>query len=312
MSNQPLVSIALCTYNGERYLKEQLDSIFAQTYPNLQVVAVDDASTDSTYDILKTYSGNYPQLQIYSNQTNLGFVKNFEKAISLCTGELIALSDQDDIWHPEKIALQVAAIKDNMFIYHDSEFVHEDGSPMNKRMTDVLNFYRGDHPEVFLFFNCVSGHSILMRRQLLEYALPLEAGYFHDWWLAYVAANLGTIDFIPQALVKYRQHDKSDTNILRLDRKTDKYKVSSVQNIERTRKWLARCASFEYNKDPKVIQSIYHAYIKRASTYLSFDLSALLFKKRKYIFYVQKKSALSKLNFIYKQIWGSKVKTLFK
>jgi glycosyltransferase involved in cell wall biosynthesis len=308
MNSQPLISIAACTYNGQEYLVEQLDSLVAQTYPYIEIVVVDDASTDETYSILENYAARYPQFKIYRNQHNVGFTENFERAVSLCTGEFIALCDQDDIWLPHKIALQVKAIGNNEIIYHDSEFVHSDGTTMGRKMSDVVNLYRGGEPEVFLFFNCVSGHSILLHRRLLTYALPLPAGYFHDWWLAYVATNTGTIDFIPECLVRYRQHDKSDTNILRLKRNTDKYNFPSVQKIERTKAWLKLCAEFKLNKDPLFVQKVYQAYQRRSVSYVTLSLPAILLKKWRLIFYIQRKSTLSKLNFIYKQMWGSKIK----
>jgi len=213
MESLPLVSIALCTYNGEKFLAAQLDTLIAQTYKNLEVIAVDDCSTDGTYEILKAYAAKYPWFHIYRNAQNLRFLKNFEVAVSYCNGELIALCDQDDLWLPEKIKMQVNAIGDNMFIYHDSEFINEDGSPANKKISDIVNFYRGDSPEVFLFLNCVSGHSMLMKKELLAHAGSFE-GYYHDWWLAYVATNVGRIDFLPECLVKYRQHSTSDTDML--------------------------------------------------------------------------------------------------
>lgn len=308
---QPSVSIALCTYNGVKFLKEQLDSLIAQTYANLEIIVVDDCSTDKTFEILTGYAARYPQFKIYQNEANLGFTANFEKAVKLCTGELIALCDQDDIWLPQKIGLQVNAIDDNMFVYHDSEFVHEDGSSMGKKMSDIMNLYRGDEPEAFLFFNCVSGHSILMKRELLDDALPLKKGFFHDWWLAYVATNVGKIDFIDQCLVKYRQHDKSDTNILKLKRTKNEYRFDSIQKIEREYKWLQYCASFKKNKRPKVVHAIYKAFEKRLNNYVSTDLSRLLFKYRKAIFFTRKKSRLSKLNYIFGRIWGVKTKRHF-
>lgn len=308
---QPLVSIALCTYNGARFLKEQLDSLIAQTYANLEIIMVDDCSTDETYSILTDYAAKHPQFKIFKNKQNLGFTGNFEKAVKLCAGELIALCDQDDIWLPQKIELQVNAINGNMFVYHDSEFVHEDGSSMGKKMSDIMNLYRGEEPEAFLFFNSVSGHSILMKRELLDDALPLKKGFFHDWWLAYVATNVGKIDFIDQCMVKYRQHDKSDTNILKLKRTKNEYRFDSIQKMEREYKWLQYCASFKKNKRPQVVEAIYRAFEKRLNNYVSTDLSRLLFKYRKAIFYTRKKSSLSKLNYIFGRIWGVKTKRHF-
>jgi glycosyltransferase involved in cell wall biosynthesis len=311
MEQAPLVSIALCTYNGAKYLAGQLDTLVNQTYKAIEIVVVDDCSTDATVQVLSDYAASYPQITVYKNESNLGFTGNFEKAVKLCKGEYIALCDQDDLWDLQKIELQVEAIKDNVFIYHDSEFIHEDGSAMNKKVSDIMNLYRGGEPEVFLFFNCVSGHSILMKKELLAEALPLKQGYFHDWWLAYVATNVGTIDFIPQCLVKYRQHDSSDTNILRQQRKNDKHKLSSVQKIGRIEQWLAYCSAFPKNKDQQLIDQFYRAYKKRVGGYLSFELSALLFKYRKTIFYIRKKSKLNRLNYIYSQVWGVKTKKIF-
>ena len=306
MKHSPLVSIALCTYNGVDYLAEQLDTLVAQSYLHIEIVVVDDCSTDETFVILTDYASKYPQFKLYQNEKNIGFTENFEKAAKLCNGELIALCDQDDLWHPQKIELQVNAIANNVFIYHDSEFVHEDGSSMDKKMSDLLNLYRGADPLAFLFFNCVSGHSILMKKSLLDLALPLKKDYFHDWWLAYVATNIGTIDFIPKCLVKYRQHDKSETNILKLDREKDKYKMSSIENFERTLAWLQYCKSFNGNRDHDLISKFYNAFKKRSDTFLSFEFSTLLLKYWHAIFYMRKKTTLSKLNFVRKQTRGLK------
>lgn len=311
MDQAPLVSIALCTYNGAAFLRQQLDTLVAQTYKNIELVVVDDCSVDDTVSILNAYASQYSFFNLHQNEKNLGFTANFEKAVKLCSGDLIALCDQDDLWHPQKIELQVQAIKDNIFVYHDSEFISEDGSLMNRKMSDLMNFYRGDEPEVFLFFNCVSGHAILMKRELLDAAFPLRSGFFHDWWLAYVATNIGKIDYIPQCLVQYRQHDKSDTNILRRERKKDSYRFSSVEKVERTYRWLAHCASFKLNKHPEIIDEIYAAYRRRMKNYLSPSLSFVLYKYRRLLFFIRKKSRLSNFNFIFSQVWGLKIKTIF-
>jgi len=122
MSVEPLVSIALCTYNGDTYISSQLDTIINQTYGNIEIIVVDDGSTDNTLPILKHYEET-GKIKLYRNNTNLGFIKNFEKAISLCTGDYIALSDQDDLWELNKIELLVNTIGENMLIFSDSEFI---------------------------------------------------------------------------------------------------------------------------------------------------------------------------------------------
>jgi glycosyltransferase involved in cell wall biosynthesis len=302
-----LVSIALCTYNGEKYLPAQLDTLVAQTYPNIEIIVVDDCSTDNTYHILEEYSKKHPHIKIRKNAQNLGYVKNFGTALKLCTGSLVALCDQDDIWDARKIELQVNAIGNNILVYHDSEFIHENGDSMNKKMSDVMNLYSGTDPAVFLFFNCISGHTILMKRELMDYALPFKESYFHDWWLAYVAANMGSIKCIPQCLVKYRQHNNNDTDVLR--RKQIK-KQSSVDKLMRIHQWLKYCAEYPHNKYPAVVNAFYEAFTIRINTYVSFKLSALLFKYRSSIFAIRKKSKINMLNYIYQQIWGAKIKGL--
>ena len=104
-----MISIALPTYNGEKYIREQLDSIYNQTLVPDEVVVVDDCSTDNTVNILEEYSQRYG-LKYFVNDSNIGYNKNFEKAIRLCAGDYIALSDQDDVWFPTKIQVSYDAI----------------------------------------------------------------------------------------------------------------------------------------------------------------------------------------------------------
>ena len=100
------ISVALCTYNGEKFLKKQIDSILSQTIKVDEIVVCDDRSQDGTHDILNGYQSQYPDVfRVFINDENLRSVKNFEKAISKCTGDLIFLSDQDDIWIPEKVEI---------------------------------------------------------------------------------------------------------------------------------------------------------------------------------------------------------------
>lgn len=304
MEESLLVSIAMCTFNGEKYLKEQLDTLICQTYANIEIVIVDDCSTDDTFSIIKSYSKQYPHFRIYQNEQNLGYTDNFERAIKLCNGEYIALCDQDDLWHPDKIKLQVEGIKDNMLIYHDSEFISSAGKGLGKKMSDIMNFYRGGQPLAFLFFNCVSGHTVLMKRALLADALPLKKDYFHDWWLSYVATNVGTIDFIPLCLVKYRQHGSNETDILMSKKNAVKSGNYIFQRFNRTLKWLNHCSALQSNKDRSLIENFHKAYKNRLNQFVCFDMMFLFLHYWHAIFFVRKKSTFSKLNYIRKQVFG--------
>lgn len=202
----PLVSVVLCTYNGSRFLAGQLDSLLAQTWPHLEVVAVDDASTDDSAAILRSYANRDPRIRVAVNATNLGFARNFAQALPLSRGNFIAPCDQDDLWHPDKIAMLVAAVAGRSLAYCDSELIDASGSSLEQRLSQVVPMRDLDDPLPFAFGNCVSGHAMLFERALLEHALPVPEVFFHDWWLAAVAAAGRGIAFCDRVLVQYRQH----------------------------------------------------------------------------------------------------------
>jgi glycosyltransferase involved in cell wall biosynthesis len=307
MTEKALVSIALCTYNGEKYLREQVDTLVNQSYPNLEIVVVDDSSTDSTCEIVRSYQQNFPFVKLYQNEDNLGYVKNFEKAISLCQGEFIALSDQDDIWDLNKIQLLVDNIGDNLLIYHDSEFVDEERNSLNRKMSDVREFYSGRDSRVFLLENCVSGHAMLFRKKLAQDAVPFNKNIFHDWWLSYVATCNGGITFSNKCLVKYRQHNNANTNILRQDRGV----IKKSKAIIRLEKDIYRIEYFETHTK-NVFSTFNQKFIallkSRLNTFLSPTLLCFVLKHKAELLFIQKKSTISKLNYCLKFLWGLNLK----
>jgi glycosyltransferase involved in cell wall biosynthesis len=312
MNHKALVSIALCTYNGEAYLREQLDSIVNQSYSPIELIAVDDCSSDNTLSILKEYAAKYPFIKVSVNPENLGYIKNFEKALQLCSGDFIALSDQDDIWDLQKIEKQVKAISNNLLVYHNSEFIDQNGRSLHRKMSDIMNLYRGDQPEAFLFFNCISGHSVLMRKELRDELLPFPNAYFHDWWMGYVATNLGSIDFIDETLVKYRQHQKADTNILKRKRdNTLRNPLSAAMIYERKMLWIKSCVDYPKNKNPEFLKNLYAEFKKNREEYISFGLAKLIYKNRNVLFSINKKNVISKINFTLKELWGGKIRRIF-
>jgi glycosyltransferase involved in cell wall biosynthesis len=307
----PLVSIALCTYNGAKYLRQQMDTLVAQTYSNLEIIAVDDGSSDETVSILEEYTERYKNISIHINETNLGYIRNFEKAIGLCKGEYIALCDQDDIWDPKKISLMMEHIGNHMLIYHDSAFIDDDGNSLNRKLSDIRNCYSGADPRVFLFENCVSGHAMLFRKELMNYADGFKLKIIHDWWLAYAATNVGSIFFLDQALVQYRQHRTTSTDILRQKKHLIKYE-GSIEKLEKQLIILRLFSSYPFNKCSDFNNSILRLMERRIHAWFSFSLFWLMFKNRKVLLYIQRKSALSKFNFILKFMWGYKIKRLFQ
>lgn len=202
----PLVSIVLATYNGGTYLREQLDSVLAQTYPNLEIVVTDDGSTDDTIPILEEYATRFSRIRLLPVGPNVGYVKNFERGCGAANGDFIALCDQDDWWHPQKIEKLVAAIGDASIVYADSELCDErlqsTGVFLSHRV-NCLNFSNGLQQAVFCR---IYGHTMLMPTEFVRKAVPFLSAIPHDWWLSFVAALEGGIVYHPEALSKYRQH----------------------------------------------------------------------------------------------------------
>ncbi len=214
MSREKLVSIALPVYNGEKYIREQLDSIYNQTYKNIEVVVSDDCSTDGTVKILEEYSQKYG-LKYCVNEKNLGLNKNYVQAASLASGEYIAFSDCDDIWLPEKIEILMEELGDFTMVHSDSKFLKngEIISESMKRTKGQIN-YCLDSGKWVHYVNFVTGHSILFKRELLEKALPIPKllpGEYIDHWLPIVAARMNGLKYVDIPLVLYRLHDTNIT-----------------------------------------------------------------------------------------------------
>lgn len=305
---QPLVSIAVCTYNGQRFLVEQLDSLIGQSHSNTEIIVVDDCSKDNTLAILRQYEERHANFKVYQNDQNLGYIKNFEKAISLCNGDYIALCDQDDIWDLNKIELQLATIGDSALTYHDSEFVDDRGHSLGKKKSDLLNMYEGDSNVPFLFFNCISGHACLFNRKLVPYCLPFPTEIFHDRWLAFTSINNGGIIYLNKTLVKYRQHENTDTNILKLKKKDRKPPVSGHDKMMKILNELSRFGDYPYLKQPHKIRQLHHAYLAWVNSYFCWSLPAFMISNYRLLFFIPKKGILSNLNFIIKHFFGGKFK----
>src|SRR5687767_14186749 len=127
---KPLVSVVLCTWNGDRFLKEQVDSILSQTYENFELVISDDASTDGTKEILKAYEA-HPKTKIFYQENNIGLIKNFAFATEKSKGNFIAYSDQDDVWLKNKLEKLVSSIGDSALVYSDSLLTDENGKSLD-------------------------------------------------------------------------------------------------------------------------------------------------------------------------------------
>ena len=214
------LSIALCTYNGALYLKEQLQSIGAQTCKPDELVILDDGSTDGTPQLIDEFASTAAFPVRWSiNESNLGAVKNFEKAISLCHGDLIVLCDQDDVWYADKletIARLMLSRPEVSLVFSDAELVDENLQPLEETIFQRLRFNgrkqklvkSGRALEILLREPLVCGATMAFRANLRELLLPIPAGgaLIHDGWIALLTAAVVEIDFINRPLIRYRQH----------------------------------------------------------------------------------------------------------
>jgi glycosyltransferase involved in cell wall biosynthesis len=214
------LSVALCTFNGERYLLEQLESIERQTRLPDEIVVCDDGSEDDTAAIIGRFTSRARvKVSLCVNPTRLGVTQNFARAFSLCQGDLLVPCDQDDVWEPQKLAVLEAAFRDDpqlLLAFHDLALITPEGKFSGDTQWQRLHFGPGQQGEVnageaferLLRFNVVTGAAMAFRASLLNLALPVPEWFVHDEWLGLVAAGTGRVRCIDQPLVRYRQHDK--------------------------------------------------------------------------------------------------------
>ena len=212
------ISVALCTYNGEKFLAEQLKSIARQSRAPNELVVCDDGSSDLTLEILENFAeaSRFP-VRIFCNEKNLGSTKNFEKAISLCNGGIIALSDQDDVWLPEKLELIETEFLNNPHVhavFTDARVVDASLQPLGFSLWKSINFdpplqkafSQGQGLSILTKGNVVTGATMAFRSVYRDLILPIPKIWVHDAWIAILLAAVAEISFIPGKLTLYRQH----------------------------------------------------------------------------------------------------------
>lgn len=214
-----MISVAMATYNGEKYIKEQLQSIINQTYKNIEIVICDDCSTDSTCKIIREYQSEYDYIRLYENKTNLGFKRNFENVISKCNGEYIALCDQDDIWINNHLEKLLSIIGSSDIACGNALLVDSDNNSLDCDLATQNNFdYIPANKEkllyrVLLSSNPFQGASMLIRKSFFEIALPIPDNIrYHDVWFATLASIFGKLNYCSDIITRYRQHFGTVTN----------------------------------------------------------------------------------------------------
>lgn len=234
------IDILLATYNGEKYLKEQIDSILNQTYKNIKLIVSDDGSNDNTIEILKEYEKKDERIELYFQERNLGVVKNIEFLLSKVQSPFFMLADQDDYWMKEKVEKSLEKIKESGtdLVFGDLEVVDEKLETIYPSFNDYMLLtrkikkYIGDYKINYLY-NCVTGCTVLAKKEIIEYILPLPSTskhLIHDYWIGLMVALNGKISYMPEKYIKYRQHGNNQVGTKKISH--------GFTNFEQVREWF--------------------------------------------------------------------------
>ena len=197
-----MISVCIATYNGASYIEEQLKSILSQLGKDDEVIVSDDGSTDRTLALIEGFQD--PRIAVFHNEQH-GFVHNFEHAISQAKGDYIFLSDQDDIWFPNKVERCLACLQDHLAVNHNS-LITDNGGRVTGEDFFSMHHSKGGFWQT-LWRNSYSGCCMAFRKELLQYALPFPKGIAsHDIWLGLIAEKKGKTCFLDEPLVYYRRH----------------------------------------------------------------------------------------------------------
>ena len=300
------VDILLATYNGEKYLKEQIESILTQTYSNFRLLISDDCSTDGTWSILNHYAGLDNRVIIHRNERNIGIVENYEFLLRQVQSEFFMYSDQDDVWRINKIEKCINKIKqDNAGIIHtDLEVVDEYLNPIAPSFWDLKKIRKRvefNSFESMFLNNYVTGCTIMARSDFIYRILPFPKGdshLIHDYWTALIISNFSRMTYIDEPLIRYRQHHD---NSVGSNRKSDE-----IQNFDELRNMFIdiKISHFRILKqyEDKFTGEYYKNNIDKAIAYFNHikDVNHFSFKSWGFYFNLYKHETISYLleNFI--------------
>lgn len=225
------IDILMATYNGEKYIKEQIESILAQDYSNIRCIICDDCSTDRTYEIAKEYVKKDKRVIVYKNEKNLGVIKNFEKLLSLVESDYYMLADQDDIWKTTKVSDTFQKLKKENadLVFTDLEIVDENMQIKNHSFNRVMGIYPKISKEkdirLVYLYNVVTGCTILTKKKYISKILPLPTNkdVLHDHYIALATLlSGGKVCYLDKPTIFYRQHQHNQVGTSRY---TDRFKT---------------------------------------------------------------------------------------
>ena len=230
------VDILLATYNGEKYLREQIDSILNQSYKDFRLLISDDCSNDLTRSILEEYKNKDSRIEVFFQENNLGVVKNFEFLLGKVEAKYYMFSDQDDIWKENKIEKSLSKIEEGFdLVYSDLEVVDENLNVIYESYWKLKGIYdkikKYNNFNSLYLNNFVTGCTMISRKELINKFLPLpntSKYVLHDYWISLILSQDGRISYIEEPLIKYRQHKNNKVG--------SKKKSDELKSIDEIRK----------------------------------------------------------------------------
>jgi glycosyltransferase involved in cell wall biosynthesis len=305
------ITAAVCTYNGERYILEQLNSILNQSIMVDEIIICDDQSTDKTIEIINSLIKSNPGIiQFHINDENLKVNKNFEKAISLSTGDYIFLSDQDDVWKEDKVEHILEVFEQNptaQGVFSNAYLIDDEGNKRgSKSLWDKVLFIENtikNQKELYSYIsnvrNMVTGATLCLKRETKNFIFPFPDSrtMYHDEWIALILSFKNTLYYTTKKLISYRVHDSQQIGVI----KTSVLKENSLV-IE----------SIIYKKYPKKFQKLYLIYksyfrnynkfvcLKKSYTHkINFDLDNIIDTNKNNIIDIELSLRKSNLIFFY-------------
>ena len=233
------IDILLATYNGEKYVGEQIESILTQTYKNINLIISDDKSQDNTRKIIEEYAKKDQRITIFFQEENLGYIKNFEFLIKQVKSNYFMLSDQDDVWLPEKVEKSIKKLKeeDADLVFGDLEVVDQSLHTIYPSFNDFMKLTRKINKcknsyEMNYLYNCVTGCTLFAKSKTIQDFMPIPANskyVVHDHWIALMTSLHGKLAYIPEKLIKYRQHGDNQIGTEKISHKFNK--MEQVRNL---------------------------------------------------------------------------------
>lgn len=225
------LSVALCTWNGERWIRPFLESLAAQHHLPDELVVQDDESSDDTVAVIRALAPDLPfEVRLEVNPRRVGSTANFELALERCRGRFVALADQDDVWYPEKLSRLVHEFERDpilTLVFSDADLIGEDGRSLDRGLWDTRQVGRTLRrrpivaEELAATTALTTGCTVMLRRRVIDAALPFPpeldhpvAPMRHDRWLTLIAAAVGTVEAVPERLLGFRVHGSQETGVL--------------------------------------------------------------------------------------------------